>query len=266
MRASRAFVTLAAGLVAAAGLAGCGPLPWSGDGIARDLAERIAIGIGDDLTPQSPWPLDAEQLAQQAIAHPRLPDEPAVAYDIETLDWEGNSGDEDGARIRLRIAAEVAEHRSGPWSPARPAGSATRCWTLTVRAVPGWRDDSWQLSEFGCPEGAVARIPDPPPLLTMPDGAAERLVAILAAADGGPALVERLVREEFDDPDYSVAADEREGVLVVALGVPRELSCVVAVRDAAGETAQYGGFPRATLQPGETGCSPNLYFFPVTTH
>jgi hypothetical protein len=102
----------------------------SGDDFAAGFAERAVIGIGDDITPPRPTPLEADYLAAWAIRDPRLPwDVAQTDYTVEALGWEGNSGDDEGARIELRVAMRVHAQSGGlPRGLDHADGLATRCW------------------------------------------------------------------------------------------------------------------------------------------
>ena len=236
----------------------------TGDSFAASLAERVIIGIGDDITPPYPKPKDAERLAAEAIAAPRLPHlEAPVDYDIDVIGWDGHSGDADGAKIEIRV--DVFVHNSSARSiggASYAEGKSIRCWELTVF---GFHDhDSLKTSEFSCPADAVALTPMPEPLPSLPDDVDTRLLTALEGAT--IATVDALVRDEFEDDFYSVTSAEHEGELIVALGIPSELECVLAVRHADNSTEILRGWQKVLLQPGEGGCDPSLYITPITTH
>jgi len=211
-------------------LAGC----VSSDSLAGSLTERIAIGIADDVTPQVPEPLDAEYVAWWGLQHPRTPrDVAGVEYSIDVLSWAGNTADEDGARIELRIGAHILP-RNDPFSiPAHTEGSATRCWIMTIRQRYGYDPDSWRLDEESCPDGARAARPTPDSLLTMPEDAEEELVAVLSAAASPEDLADRL-HAAFPDPGYSLDSREADGRFFAMVRVQRR-DCISAVRDETGE-------------------------------
>lgn len=242
-------------------VSGCTP---TGNDFAASLAERVIIGIGDDITPPYPKPKDAERLAEQAISAPRLPHlEAPVDYDIDVLGWEGHSGDAEGARIEIRV--DVFVHNSSARSVGGPSyaeGASVRCWELTVF---GFHDhDSLKTREFPCPADAVALVPRPEPLPAWPDDADARLVSAVEGAT--IRTVDARVREQFAEEFYSVVSAEHEGELVVALGISSESECVVAVRHADNSIELLSSWPSVLLQAGEGGCDPSLYITPVTTH
>lgn len=252
---------LLVGLTTGVLLAGCAP---TGDGFAASLAERIIIGIGDDITPAYPTPRDADYLAAWALENPRLPSVGApVDYAVETLGWEGNSGDEAGAAITFRIGVHV--HADGPNSFGEASykeGRSTRCWELTIFGLHDY--DSLKQREITCPEDAVALTPHPEPLPAFPDDIDARLTQALQGAT--IATIDDQVRAVFTEDFYSIVSDEQDGEVAVALGIPSELECVVGVIHADGSVEVLRGWQRVLLQPGETGCSPSLYFTPIVTH
>jgi hypothetical protein len=239
-------------------LSGCAT---GGDADAAALAERVIIGIGDDITPPYPTPRDADYLAAAAIASPRLPSDVVAEYDVEALSWRGNSGDDAGAQIEIRVAVHVPPASStAMFGRSQPEGDATRCWRLTVF---GYHDyDSLKLTEIACPPGPAPAPPTPAPLPTFPSDVEQQLTAALTGATDA----ETAVKTAFPDELYSILSASENGETAVALGIPAEFECVVGVIHADGTVQVFGGFGRVQLQPGETGCVPDLYFHPVITH
>lgn len=252
---------LALFVILAVMLAGCAP---TGDSFAASLAERVIIGIGDDITPPYPTPQDAELLAAEAIEAPRLPHlEAPVDYVIDVLSWEGHSGDPEGARILIRV--DVFVHNSSARSfggESYSEGRAIRCWELTVF---GFHDyDSLQSSELSCPADAVALRPSPDPLPVFPDDTDDRLSNALVGATLSD--VDAKVSAAFPDEFYTIKSAEHGDEIVVALGIPSGLHCVVAVRRADRSVEVLRGWPDVQLQAGEVGCDPALYLTPIATH
>jgi hypothetical protein len=261
MRGPRRLVAfLIAGGVAAS-LSGCTP---GGDGYAADLAERIIIGIGDDITPPYPKPREADFLAAEAIDNPRLPSHSSdVDYLVEAMSWEGNSGDESGARIQFRISVHVSASRPVHIGDlGTKEGQSTRCWELTVFGLHDY--DSLKQREIACTDDSAPPHPTAAPIPDLPAD----VEAVLAATLQGATVedVDQRVRTRFPDDFYSVESKSLNGELAVALGIPAELKCVVGVVHADGSVEVLRGFKTVLLQPGEGGCSPDLYFFPVSTH
>lgn len=253
MRLSPIAMTVAAVLL----LSGCAT---GGDADAARLAERVIVGIGDDITPPYPTPRDAEYLAASAIESPRLPSDVTADYNIEALSWTGNSGDDAGAILEIRVAVHVPFASSTTmFGPSQEEGDATRCWRLTVF---GYHDyDSLQLDEINCPTGPAPAPPTPEPLPAFPDD----LDALLSTALSEPDP-EAAVRAAFPDDFYSISSASENGETAVALGIASEGDCVVGIIHADGSTEIAMGFDWELLQPGEMGCVPDLYFHPLVTH
>ena len=249
---------LAAVLLVALALSGCTAI--GGDADAARLAERVIVGIGDDITPPYPTPRDAEFLAAAAIESPRLPSDVMADYDVEALSWTGNSGDDAGAVLEIRVAVHVPFASSTTmFGPSQEEGDATRCWRLTVF---GYHDyDSLKLDEIACPTGPAPAPPTPAPLPAFPEDLEARFTAALADADPVAA-----VEAAFPDDYYSIQSASEDGETAVALGIPSELDCAVGVIHADGSIEVLQGFSSTALQPGEQGCAPDLYFHPVVTH
>lgn len=238
-------------------LAGC---VESGDQYAAGLAERVVIGIGDDITPPYPEPREADFLAARAIQNPRLPrDVVGAEFVVEAMAWEGNSGDDEGARIELRITVHVPAATSNSWGPSQPEGDAVRCWELTVFGLHDY--DSLKLSEIGCTDDPAPAPPTPEPLPTLPPDVQERLTA--AVQDATAADIDDRVREAFAEDYYTIESEAKDGELVVTLGIPSELLCALGVQHVDGRVEVW---PYVEIIRGESSCSPDLYFHPVTTH
>lgn len=180
------------------------------------------------------------------------------------LDWAGNSGDADGARVDVRIGVEVVAHEDGTGFNARrvDADSSTRCWHLTL--FGSRNHDTARVDEFDCPEGAEGKTPMPAPRAELPQDVELVLPELIRDADA--ATLERRLHDRFPGDDYSIAVAEERGELVGALGVPHDEACVLVIRSADGDVNTVAGFARELLQPGEIGCSPGLHFSPATTH
>ena len=249
---------LATVLLVALTLSGC--TATGGDADAARLAERVIVGIGDDITPPYPTPRDAEFLAAAAIESPRLPSDVMANYDVEALSWTGNSGDDAGALLEIRVAVHVPLASSTTmFGPSQEEGDATRCWRLTVF---GYHDyDSLKLAEITCPSGPAPAPPTAAPRPAFPEDLEARFTAALADADPVAA-----VGAAFPDDYYSIQSASDDGETAVALGIPSELDCAVGVIHADGSIEVFQGFSSTALQPGEQGCAPDLYFHPVVTH
>jgi hypothetical protein len=251
---TRLIPAVAAAALATVVLTGCTPAE---EARAASLAERIAIAMADDIAPAHfPEPLSGEHLAWWATETPRLPSEQSVEYTIDAYGWSGNSGEDEGARFSVRIDVHMLYIPSQGWTSHRPESAAVRCWDFTVRAIPEWQG-AVEHRGVACPEGALA-APTPDTLLVMPDDVDARLSAVIV--DATLADLEARIRTAFPDPGFSVVVEERNGFLVVALGVPRrEQSCAVGVKHADGTVEVLRGFSPESLLPGEMGCHPMLY-------
>lgn len=242
-------------------LTGCAP---QGDRDAAALAERVIIGIGDDITPPYPTPQPAQDLAAWAVADPRLPGDVVADYTVEALSWQGHSGDPEGARIVIRVSVHIPTQSSTTkFGPIQPEGDATRCWQLTIF---GFHDyDSLQQTEVDCPAGPAPAQPTLAPESEPTPGAEtiyERVIRVLTNS----ADPEAAVRAEFAAEPYLIEAASENGETAVAIALHYEGGCVVGVLHADGTAEAFGGFDPALLQPGEMGCVPDLYFHPVVTH
>jgi hypothetical protein len=262
-------VLLLAGVVVWAVVAATG----NDRGLADELAERVAIGIADDVEPSYAEPLDAERLAQQAVTDPRLPSDPDVDYDVVALAWEGSSG-EGGATVDVAIRVDVASWSDGQvFGRRREAGTATQCWRFVVRAHE--HDDVADHEQIDCPEGlvradpssSVLPSPSPTPLPSLGPDAETALLDVLDSLPDGAAAAdaESALAATFDG-FVDVRAERDGGELVATVGVLRARDCVVGVRPDGEAAWRFSDFDRILLEPGEVGCDPSLYLHPVVTH
>src|SRR5690606_32321547 len=150
-----------------------------------------------------------------ALEDPRVPPGD-VEYDIEVLDWQGNSGDADGARIDFRIGVHVLPRSASTIGDSgQHEERATRCWSLTIFGLHDY--DSLQSREMTCPGADTrARAPRSRESAELPANTAELLTDALSAATADD-LAGR-VREAFPDQRHSVATAEHEGELIAAVG------------------------------------------------
>jgi hypothetical protein len=94
----------------------------------------------------------------------------------------------------------------------------------------------------------------------LPHDAAERVERILAVASGDD--LAELLDEEFPGEDFAIDAIETsDGDLVAAVGVTPGTDCVLRVRASNGEITA-PSYDRIWLEPGELGCSVELYTAP----
>lgn len=239
-------------LIAAFTLTACSP---TGESVAAGRVEAIAGELGESLAPPFIFSRDADWLVVRDI--PQLNDSAGndERVSVEALNWSGNSSDEAGAQIEVRIRVEVDTHHAATIGGiSYDAGSATRCYHY---AVIGYRFyDTLSRNDIPCPDGPAPPLPTPTPIPALPDDAGDRLTAVLLATT--PEAVEGDVRESFPQPFVSVETVAVDGQIIAAVGVPVERECIVAVRDIDGVVIVYGGFDREWLQPGELGCSTEL--------
>jgi hypothetical protein len=248
---------IALALLAVLLLSGCTP---QGDRDAAALAERVIIGIGDDITPPYPTPRPAAELAAWAVESPRLPTDAEAEYTVEALSWTGHSGGEEGAQIVIRVSVHVLQTSATTvFGPTQQEGSAVRCWRLTVF---GFHDhDSLLRDETECPPEPAPAQPTPVTPPAYPDDLDTLLTAALLKA-----YPEAAVRTAFPEDFYTISSASENGETAIALGIPAEGDCVVGIVHADGTTEITRGFDWELLQPGEIGCVPDLYFHPVITH
>ncbi|MEP6481757.1 MAG: hypothetical protein ABJA94_07085 [Rhodoglobus sp.] len=240
-------------LIAAAVLAlsGCAP---DGNQIAAGYAQQVIDDVGASISPAYPRPRPADFLAASA-----LESGPSRDAQLDVLDWSGDSGDVAGAHIVFRVHVDVAASYPSTFERGHVAGSATRCWELTVYGTRNY--DTLETRGISCPPDAVARTPMPAPLPAFPDDFAEKLTVAMTSATSDD--VGARVQAAFPEDYYSIGSDEQGRVLVVALGIPSEYLCELGVRLADGTVSvEYPG----KMIPGEQNCSPEMYFHPVITH
>ncbi|KQV25597.1 hypothetical protein [Yonghaparkia sp. Root332] len=240
-------------LAAVAGvLAGCAPALSEGESRALTLAERVAIGMADDVTrSRVVVGLPIEQLAAEMLTDPRLPDDPGVrpdSFTIDVLDWGGITSWTDPGFIDLRIRADVdaGQGEASGFIPAQtfPAGEATACFRVLI---PVAGDDlSAGVSREECVAGAVARAPAGAETFALPPEARERVSALL--------LSDAPLSEAWTLFDAPVTVDARviEGRRVIAArGSDVEDCIVLALVD--GVVTEIP-LTREQRMPGEIGC------------
>lgn len=238
-------------LASAALLAGCASTSSS-------YAERIIIGIGDDITPAYPTPLDAEILAAWALENPRVP-AGAAEYDIEVLDWAGNSGDPDGARIDFRVGVHLLPRNGSTiGDPGQREERSTRCWSLNIFGLHDY--DSLQRREIPCPSADTpARTPRTRASAALPSNTAALLTEALSTATPDD-LAER-VREAFPDERQSVDTTEHEGELIAAVSDAVTQKCQVAVRHVDGTVEVLDQIYLNDSDDMPLTCTPQLYLW-----
>lgn len=235
--------------------------PDDGDRVAVGVVEQTATEVAEGLEARYDEPLDAETLAQRAVDLART-----EGYDVTVLGWSGASGDADGARVDLEIAAEVEATTSpGLFGDSRTAGSARSCWQFVVRAHE--HDDTADRESVECPDVVTPATPEPTPLPSLDPDAEEVVLGVVDGLPDGASAdeAERALRAAF--PEFVDVRAERAGAdLVATVGVVRSRDCVVGVRADGASAWRFSDFDRIQLEPGEGGCDPGLYLAPVTTH
>jgi hypothetical protein len=256
---SRASVVAAAIAFVLLSLTGC---TASGDSVARDQADQTAATIGKDLTPPVIRSRPATTLAGEVLTDPAAnSDNDGIRTAVETLAWAGDSGNPSGARIDIRVTVRVDEKDAvDVGQPDRLPGSAVRCWRLTVFGFRSF--DTLHRDEIDCPT-TPGRVPPNVPIPTLPADTQQRLSAALATATDTD--LDQVVHAAFPEAGLTLDTGSRAGELVATVGIPNERRCVLGVRHSDG-TVQVGQPSGVQLEPGETGCTVQLYFAPVTTH
>jgi hypothetical protein len=236
-----------------ASLASCA---GDGDILAGQAAQQAIEGLGRNLAPPGAHPRDADYLAAQLLGDDRRSSGwPDDDVHVGVLRWAGNSGDAAGARIEVRLIVDVDEPDGRAGILAHSAGSAIRCWRLTVFAPT--RIDTLQMMSIACPTTAD-RTPHPAALPALPPDAVARLQAVLTTATADS--LSALVRESFPDPAVNVDTLATNGKLFAAVGVPTEREqCVVGTRDASGTVQVSSG----GLEDYQPSCSTALFFEPT---
>jgi len=224
-----------------------------GDRLASRKAEKVMQSIGASVDPFGAHARPADYLAAQ------LPTTD-LGYDVSSdervhvgiLDWTGDSGDPDGARIDVRLIYDVdGVYGKGIFS--RTQGVSIRCWRVVVFAPS--RAPTRSPTSIRCPARAD-RMPHPAPLPALPVDGVARLTAVLTAAT--PESVDDLARSAFPEGSLTVQTLATHGVLYAAVGVRTERSCLIGTRRADGTVQVDVG----DLEAYEPSCSTAIYFEP----
>lgn len=219
-----------------------------GDRIAWDRAAATAEAMQSDFGYQRDS-RDAETIAAGLVFSSR--------NGVTPVAWSGSTEDGDEAVIDVRIRVEVEANAGGFGNGSVvSAGTAERCFRFTLVI----HEDARRV-EIEC--AGLPTAVEPPvatPLAALPEDAPTRLEAVLAASD--PEELAQNVRAEFADPEFSVDTElTGDGELVVALGALESRDCVVRVRKVDGTIVPVS-FDRIWLEPGEGGCTVQLYTAP----
>lgn len=218
-----------------------------GDELAAENVGNAAHALADDLA-RIREPIDAETVAAERFE--------SASAAVEPLSWSGTGGPGETMTIDARISDTVDENSIGGfYGPFNSAGSASRCYRYTVVAL---QDATYEeISCEGLPTPAESPASHRP---SLPDDAAERVERILTTTRGSE-LAEAL-RLDFPGSEFTVDAVETpDGELVAAVGVQPGTDCVLRVRLRSGEIIA-PSYDQIWLEPGETGCSTELYTAP----
>jgi hypothetical protein len=243
-------------VTAALALAGCSGYR-DGDRVARDIAEQQAALLNDKLGHRTGI-REAEYIAATEIARQEPDTEDAgPTVRLTPLAWSGQTFGSEQATIDVRFVVTVAEQPATSFGGLRgiSAGQATRCYRYVFQ-----RYRYTEHHEIDCP--ATTAIPAPPtaaPIPRMPDDARERLAAVLRTAT--PDTLAAAVRAAFPEKYIVIDTATYKGALVAAVGVPAERDCLLLVRTNSGDI-ESPGYDPVQLQPGELGCSTNLFISP----
>lgn len=251
VHSSVAVVALSAAVLV--GLTACASEPSSsGERKARHVAEDVAAEIGAH-SENAPSITLLEMVAWW-VPEGRTYSYPGSAV-VEPLAWSGESAGSH-ATMEIRVIAEVeAQSSTQLFGESWSAGSATRCFRLE------WRQyEAARRTEIPCPDGPAPVRPTPAARPELVPSDRERVVGILSA--GGTAdAVGSALREAFPQDYMRIETVDADGGVVAAVGIPAERDCILAFRNAAGEVT-FPDFRRISLEPGETGCSTDLYTDP----
>lgn len=226
-------------------LAGCAKVPVAGDPVAEDVMARQAERLNTQLGYRN-RPRDAESIAAEVRTDP-VGD---GSVRVTPLAWAGRLFSDERATVDVRFDVTVLD--ADPWGTAER--SATRCYRYELEL---YRYTTY--SEIDCPAIATPPVPSAAPVPRLPGDAEERLTAVLRGAT--PDTLAGAVRAAFPDEVFKVDTVTAQGTLVAAVGVPAERDCIVMIRTPDGATKRVG-FDPVWLEPGELGCSVQLYTSP----
>lgn len=230
-------------------LAGCGLLFPSGNDVARAAAESAADQIGshtDNTSTVTLLEMVAVWVPEGSIA---AGEGSATA---EPLAWSGEIGRDSEATIDVRIHATVqADQTIGGHGP----GEATVCYRLVWPLY-----DEAKRTEISCPDTPAPPRPTPEPRPELTENDRAEVESILQANDD-LADIEDALHAAFPEDYMQIQTELWNGETVVAVGIPAERECILIVRDQAGALS-YPSYRQISLEPGETGCAPDLYTNP----
>jgi hypothetical protein len=118
------------------------------------------------------------------------------------------------------------------------------------------------------PEPIASPTPSRPWLLDEATTSANEKLLLGTLSDlpsgAGTEAARQAVAEAF--PDYTVEAYRRDDELVATVAGPTHRDCLIAVRAGDRDPIRFTDFLRISLEPGEIGCMPSLYWTDVTAH
>ncbi len=247
---ARWVVTGAAMMVVALALMGCGT---AGERVAGTAVNQVADALTDQLDSPVSRVRDAEWFAATYIPDLNSSGRGSTVY-ADTLAWSGNSRDDAGARIEVRIRVDV-EAETGYFGSGHESASSTKCfrYEVFVRPNPVLRHG------IACPNDPEIMMPSAVPFPTLPDNAEDVLAAVLAAAS--PTSLDGDVRAAFPQDFVTVDTDTVDGDLLAAVGVSAERECIVGGRGADG-VVEFWGYDPTWIEPGELGCTTSIVTSP----
>lgn len=221
--------------------------PTDGDDVATGRVENVARALVDELSDIHET-IDAETVAAEWL-HSR-------SADVEALSWTGSTSADQTATIDVRISAAVVERSTGGiFARYTSAGSATKCFRFTVGL-----GDPARYETISCDGVSAPAAPPVSQRPVLPEDAAERVERILGVASSDD--LTELLYEEFPGEDFAIDTIETsDGDLVAAVGVTPGTDCVLRVRASSGAITA-PSYDRIWLEPGELGCSVELYTAP----
>ncbi|WP_238006814.1 hypothetical protein KZZ52_24505 [Dactylosporangium sp. AC04546] len=226
-------------------LAGCAKGPLAEDSAATEAAARQAERLNTQLGYRN-RARDAESIAAEV----RTVATRADSVQVTPLAWAGRLLRDERATVDVRFDVTVLD--AAPFGTTER--SATRCYRYELQL---YRYTTFH--EIDCPAIATPPVPSAAPVPQLPRDAEERLTAALRGAT--PDTLASAVRAAFPDEVFKVDTVTAQGTLVAAVGVPAERDCIVMIRTADGATKRVG-FDPIWLEPGELGCSVQLYTNP----
>lgn len=239
-------------VMAALALTGCSG-SRDGDSLASDIAENQAALIADNLGHRNRI-RDAEYIAATEVPSGESQGDSWTSR-VAPLAWSGRTPGSEQATIDVQWVVTMAEQQATTFGErGNSAGQATRCYRYVLQL---YRYTTHH--EIDCPATATPPVPTASPVPRLPDDAGERLSAALRTATLD--MLADTVRAAFPEEYILIDTVTHEGALVAAVGVPAERECILLVRTPNG-AIESPGYDRVQLEPGELGCSTELFVSP----